>query len=314
MSVSIPSDPAPNGYVAFPYEKEVQDALTFFRTEAVSTDGWQLLGDKSGVKAEKKFIAGDSSPLPLVRGVGVIKNATPLQLLPIISLPGARVEWDARLEEGHVLEKYARRKQEFYSIQRGAFMVQQRDFVGVQETLLADDGTIEMYQTSIIDDQKAPASSGKTRGHLSVAGWLIKPVGADTEVTYVIKVDPKGSLPSWLVSAIMNESPLLIAKIREYFEGTGYPPLISQEVTSVVRFESFNHGKREWKAGLIGNAGDQFEIAVDGQRMYSNNSFKVSVEGAGKSGVTVTPNGDRVKVVVGPEAADKLFEIFICKN
>jgi hypothetical protein len=313
MSVSIPADPAPNGYVTFPYEKEAEEALKFFRSEATSTEGWQLIGEKSDVKSEKKFIQGDSSPVPLVRGVGIVKDATPLQLLPIVALPGARLQWDARLEEGHILEKYARRRQEFYTVQKGAFMVQPRDIVGVQDTIFGDDGSIELFQTSIVDDKKAPQVSGKTRATLTVAGWHIKPVGADTQLTYVVKVNPNGSLPSWLVNTIMNESPLLVSKVREYFEGTGYPPLLSNEATSVVRFETFNHDKREWRAGLIGKAGDKFSVVVDGNRFYSGTKYKVDVEGAGKDGVIVTLNDDHADVVVGEDAADKHFELIVSK-
>lgn len=126
-------------------------------------------------------------------------------------------------------------------------------------------------------------------------------------------VDPKGSLPTWLVNAIITESPQLVGKVREYYEGTGYLPLITDEATSVIRFETFDHGKREWRAGFIGKAGDAFEVVLDGARLYKKNGFKTVVEGAGKDGVTLTTEGDRVKVAVGEAAVEKPFEIIVRK-
>lgn len=126
-------------------------------------------------------------------------------------------------------------------------------------------------------------------------------------------VDPKGSLPTWLVNTIITESPQLVGKAREYYESNGYLPLVTEEATSVVRFETFNHAKREWKAGFIGKAGDAFEVILDGARLYKDNGFKAVVEGPGKDGVTITTEGDRLKVAVGEAAGDKLFEIIVSK-
>ena len=67
--------------------------------------------------------------------------------------------------------------------------VQARDLVGVQSVFTHDDGTIEVIQTGVPDDEKTPPVSGKTRATLTAGGWTLRPVndGADTEVTYLLK-------------------------------------------------------------------------------------------------------------------------------
>jgi len=44
MPIDIPADPAPQGYVTNPYEKEQAWALDYLKREALSTDGWIDIG------------------------------------------------------------------------------------------------------------------------------------------------------------------------------------------------------------------------------------------------------------------------------
>lgn len=137
MSFIFPDDPAPNGYVSNPYEKEQAAAYDYMKRECDSTDGWSSIGRhcviltahrisrsnhpvgiKNGVVMEKKTIAGDPSTIPLVRGKGLIKNFFPTKFYPLATLPGARIHWDARYLEGQALERYSRRSYKFYGVQK----------------------------------------------------------------------------------------------------------------------------------------------------------------------------------------------------
>jgi hypothetical protein len=51
----------------------------------------------------------------------------------------------------------------------------------------SQDGTIEVVQTSVPNDEKTPDVSGKVRGTLTAAGWILRPSGDDTDVTYLVK-------------------------------------------------------------------------------------------------------------------------------
>jgi hypothetical protein len=67
---------------------------------------------------EKKTIQDDSSNVPLVRGMGTVKNVQLMDLLPVVNLPGARKYWDSRFLEGDLLERYSRRAYKLYTVQK----------------------------------------------------------------------------------------------------------------------------------------------------------------------------------------------------
>lgn len=143
MSINIPDDPAPNGYVPFPFEAELEAAIEYFRTESVSKTDWEEIktgeqmsvedravgfihgafhgmnaDPKHGVLAQKK--KNDTAPIPLVRGCGIYKDTTPAQLLSVFTLGSVRLVFDDYTESVSVLQKYGQRLQKFYSVQKYA--------------------------------------------------------------------------------------------------------------------------------------------------------------------------------------------------
>lgn len=155
---------------------------------------------------EKKFVPGDSSAIPIVRGKGLVKSLSAAQLLSAVSQPSARHHWDARFASGGLLERYSRRAYKFYSVQKGVgFFVSERDIVGVQSIVLPDgdlENGFELVQTSVEGD---PENSGRVRATLTCAGWSVVTRGDDLEVTYVVKSESKGCtlvLLRWCIDII----------------------------------------------------------------------------------------------------------------
>jgi len=315
MSINIPDDPAPNGYVPFPFKAELEAAIEYFRTESVSKDDWEEIktDPKHGVLAQKK--KNDTGAIPLVRGCGIYKDTTPAQLLSIFTLVGVRLTFDDYTESINALQKYSQRHQKFYSVQKGRLFVQARDVVGAQTVLWNDDGSIEIIQTGVPDDGTTPPVSGKTRATLTVGGWALRPIndGADTEVTYLLKTDPNGSLPSWLVRAVIQDYPLLVSEARNFYIEFGFPPSLLDLISSVVKHEKYNHSKREWTATFIGKGGDEFKITVDDKRMY-HDGYTISVEGDGKDGVEYTTIGEIINFKVGDAADGKAFSVVVSRK
>lgn len=77
-----------------------------------------LLDNKQGVTYQKKYIPGDSSAIPIVRGLGLVEGFTPQQFLALITYTGVRTTWDARTEKAEVVRRFGRFLNEFYAIQR----------------------------------------------------------------------------------------------------------------------------------------------------------------------------------------------------
>ncbi|QRV82590.1 hypothetical protein RhiJN_10605 [Ceratobasidium sp. AG-Ba] len=293
--VQLPSDPAPDGYVSNPYTSEIDAALAYLHAEKESTDGWQDIDTKDGIIMEKKYIPGDSSAIPVVRGHGLVKSLSPAALLSAICQPSARHHWDSRFESGGLLERYARRTYKFYSVQKGVgIFVSQRDIVGVQSVVFPNgevENGFEVVQTSVSGD---PDNSGRVRATLTCAGWTVVPRGEDLEVSYVVKINPNGSIPSAVAAKVVQDIPLAIVNISNFIRSSGYPPYIaSSSITSQLRTETFNlENKRHEIKCIAGDQDEEIHIAVDPKPFGGN--WKVEVAG---NGVSVEKKDDNTAVV-----------------
>lgn len=308
MGVEVPSDPAPNGYVPNPHQEQIDTALAFLRAEKDDTNGWEDIDTKDGIIMDKKFVPGDSSAIPLVRGRGLIKGLSGAALLSAILQPSARHLWDARYESGSLLERYSRRSYKFYTVQKGVgWIVSERDIVGVQAVVFANEedpaGGYEVVQKSVEGDEE---NKGRVRANLC-AGWSVIPRGDDSEVAYVVKVNPNGSIPSAVVSKIVQDIPLAVVNITNFIRDKGVPPYISskdlksQLRTEVVNIESRNHVAKF----IAGDSEEQITFTVD-PKVFGGN-WQVGVSG---NGVAAEKQDDTTAVVKVPGGAGS-YEVTI---
>ncbi|ELU45072.1 START domain-containing protein [Rhizoctonia solani AG-1 IA] len=267
MGVEVPSDPAPNGYVSNPHQEKIDEALRYLRSEKQ--------GDtKDGIILEKKYVQGDSSAIPIVRGHGLVKDLSAQALLSTILQPSARHLWDERFASGALLERYGRRTYKFYSVQKGVgWLVSERDIVGVQHVQDGENGAFEVVQTSVEGD---PDNSGRVRATLTCAGWSVVPRGNDLEV-------------------IVQDIPLAVVNITNFIRNKGVPPYITnQDLKSQLRTEVVDVEKRHHEIRLIaGDTDEELKIAVD-PKLFGGN-WSVGVTG---DGVAAEKDGDNAVVKV----------------
>ena len=104
MSINIPSNPAPQGYITRPAEYtealERAQKLLDEETSPSAEDTWESDGERDGVTLHRKPNPENPSDVPLVKGRVLIENATPEQVLATVQLPGIRKKWDDRMEDG----------------------------------------------------------------------------------------------------------------------------------------------------------------------------------------------------------------------
>jgi hypothetical protein len=69
-----------------------------------------------------------------------------------------------------------------------------------------ENGTIYVY-TQSINDPEVPTVDGRVRSVVHVSGWIIEPLedGSKCKVTRVMQLDPKGSIPSFVVNAYIGK-------------------------------------------------------------------------------------------------------------
>ncbi|QRV96594.1 start domain-containing protein [Ceratobasidium sp. AG-Ba] len=306
--IVLPSDPAPDGYVPNPYTAEIDAALAYLHTEKDSEDGWELIDTKDGIVMEKKFVPGDNSAIPIVRGRGLVKSISPAMLLSTIRQPSARSHWDSRFASGGILERYGRRTYKFYSVQKGlSFLVSERDIVGVQH-IVCPQGEVEkgfeVVQTSVLGDSDNP---GRVRATLTCAGWSVVPRGPDLEVSYVIKINPNGSIPSGIAAKLVQDIPMSIVNIAGFIRSSGWPPYISSSsISSQLRTETFSLENRSHKIKFIaGSQEEEITVAVDPKPFGGD--WKVEVFG---NGVSVEKKDNNTAVIFVSAGSGK-FELNI---
>ncbi|KAF9509743.1 hypothetical protein BS47DRAFT_1487793 [Hydnum rufescens UP504] len=311
--MEIPTDPAPNGYFSNPYEDLRDKTLAKLKEFCGDQDGWTIMSStKADIITSKKQIPGDPSSIPLVKGQGALKGITPYQFYSVVALPGARQLWDDGFQQGTTVRRYSRRTFKFYSIQKGAFLVQPRDFVGFQEAIIEDDGTIYFFQASVPEDENTGPVKGRTRATLTISGWCIKPVHDGIDVTYVVKVNPNGSLPTALVKIVVTELPDVVRTAFAWCKGAGLMCHIKEiAIQSVVRDEIYDHTQRElYRLMLIGKAGDEFDIAVDDKVRYKK-GYTLTIKGEAQGDIEATESRDNVHIKIGVAADGKKFELVI---
>lgn len=308
MGVEVPSDPAPNGYVPNPHQAQIDAALAFLRAEKDNTEGWEDIDTKEGIIMDKKFVPGDSSAIPLVRGRGLVKGLTAAQLLSGILQPSARHLWDARYESGSLLERYSRRSYKFYTVQKGVgWIVSERDIVGVQAVVFANDedpaGGYEVVQKSVEGDEE---NKGRVRANLC-AGWSVVPRGDDLEVAYVVKVNPNGSIPTAVAAKIVQDIPAAVVNLCNFIRDKGVPPYISsKELKSQLRTELVNVEDKKHAIKLIaGDSEEEITITVD-PKLFGGN-WQVGVSG---NGVAAEKRDDTTAIVKVPAGAGQ-YEVTI---
>jgi len=311
-SMEVPADPAANGYwQPNPYTDTTNRLLNDLKAEFDSTEGWEPIGTKNGVAMEKK-IADKGSSIPMVRGKGIIEGVKPYHFYTIASHTGARQFWDPRFQAGYALKRFSRRAYKLYTIQKGVLFVQPRDFIAVQDSIFEDDGSIYVAQGSVPDDENTGPVNGRTRGTLHMAGWSIKPKGEGSELSYIVNVNPNGSIPTAIAASVVQAVPLSVPNAIEWCQKEGIISHIEQlEVNSVVRIETYSHeDAKKYRLGLIGKAGEEFDIFVDEEKKYVD-GYDINKIGEGIDAVDLTPSKNKVHVKIGEGADGKKFEIII---
>ncbi|KAG9049934.1 hypothetical protein FS837_008520 [Tulasnella sp. UAMH 9824] len=272
-----------SSYPDFPYQAEKDAALEYLRREAVSEDGWTTFDNKQGVTYQKKYVEGDPSAIPIVRGRGLVEGFTPQQFLALITYTGVRTTWDVRTEKAEVVKRFGRFLSEFYAIQRGiGWVVSPRDIVGCQDTIVSEDGSIERVQTSVEDSDRPPVS-GRVRATLTLAGWVL--------------INPNGYIPITIINnTVIPEIPGAISRASDVLHNKGYPPYISSDIKSLIRREDFDFDRRTFELDFLGKEGDTFQITFD-SKIYSQG---VAVEGGG-DGIEASTDDNKVTIKVEKE-------------
>lgn len=334
MTFDIPSSTRQDSYLTIPsqYEEALQKAKAQFETQndPSKESEWEDAGEREDVKLFRKTNPENAYDVPIVKGVTLVENATPSQVLAVIQQPGMRKKWDPRFDAANQLERYGPQKYLFYTYMKSpSYFVWARDIVGVQENIVSDNGDrITVIQTSVDADQyideAGSYSKSRTRATLEVSAWDIVKQGNDTKLEYVVKIHLNGSLPTSVVSMVATETPMCVGRVRDVYYQFGHLPYDAAQDEgdksagkSILVYSEFEDGdgteatsgEKRWTVWYQAQGEETIKLKYDNQRLYS--SLNIAVEGEGKDDVKASVDKDAgvVTVEVGEGAKGKQFSL-----
>eukprot|EP01115_Flamella_aegyptia_P014368 TRINITY_DN812_c0_g1_i1.p1 TRINITY_DN812_c0_g1~~TRINITY_DN812_c0_g1_i1.p1 ORF type:complete len:214 (+),score=65.86 TRINITY_DN812_c0_g1_i1:37-642(+) len=196
---------------------EIAEA-TFDDLESLSTndDGWEFVKEKDGVNIHLRQVEG--SPIVMMRGQIDIDCAAP-DCLVITEDLESRKDWDELFIEGKVIEEIDDTHQVLhFKFKAPSRLITNRDFLMARAVKTLDDGTILANHVSCEHDD-CPEQKGFVRGEIKASGYHFKPTGDNScKATYVVQIDPKGWIPTWLVNTVATKQPLILAKVKAVAE------------------------------------------------------------------------------------------------
>jgi len=188
-------------------------------SEEGEVNDWKFVHEKKGVKVWRKKPKGES--LYLMKGYGTIHM--PMETIKTLLLDfEEKARYDPMWITGERLEaSQTAADGTMYETLRMCFKspgpVTNRDFVvfGIAKTL--PDGTFVQVSKSITHPG-APEDRNYVRGELRASGFILKPIdgGKAANVIYIVGVDPKGSVPKFVVNLVSTKQPMNINTIKDY--------------------------------------------------------------------------------------------------
>ncbi len=173
--------------------------------------GWRHLYTKDGVRVEARDVPGRD--LPELRGVGII-DANIYEILAVLDDVPNHKTWVARLERSKVLKRPNALELWMYVRFDFPWPTSDRDsviHVRVSRTLTPHHEIVLRSDRSSFPG--ATEVDGVVRVPRSVAEARLRYIGPNkTHITYLVDIDPGGSLPRFLVRMLQKDLPLDILR------------------------------------------------------------------------------------------------------
>jgi START domain len=194
-----------------------------YRTQAVSlldavvpevlrlidkSDEWEDLGNDDQVQAYRIITPQG----PIVRATGLIKHSAE-EVVNFVLDNTKKKLWDEMLDESIILKDFGDGVKIMSEKFNLPWPVSDRDFVFAFKTYEKDDGFLIVAKSI---DIGVPERSGVVRGEVVSSAFYIRRVTPKlASVTYLVCVDPKGSIPSMIVNRTSSKQAGNVAKIRK---------------------------------------------------------------------------------------------------
>ena len=189
--------------------KEFKELATF------KENGWAFEEKEKNLNIYKRVVKG--APQPMM-GSSTTVSIEPKKLLSVLLNDAYMLE----IDDSKVARKTFKTEKiddssslhYIYQKGKGKLMVDPRDTVTCALVVETADEVL-MVATSV-EDKDHPPVKGTVRAEVLMQAWRLTRNGANTDVAFLIQFDPKGSIPSAMVSAGMKKAVGMIDKVVDY--------------------------------------------------------------------------------------------------
>ncbi len=175
---------------------------------------WEEVLKKDGIRVQRKKLGKDS--IFALKSVGVLK--APIESIITIFRDTKNAHlWAPGLKQRTLLKNISELEAVVYDIHEMPWPCQERDVVMFNTIkLLTSRKQIALISSSIENYKLDPKPGNKVRAELHYSYIGLTPISKnETFVEFFIHVDPKGSLPTWIVNNIVKTRPYSFLKAIE---------------------------------------------------------------------------------------------------
>jgi hypothetical protein len=203
------------------FESLCQKKLQALYSIKEDQEGWTetLYGvdGHTDIKIFSKQLPGNSVNVAKVYGTLPVSAKAVFDFLKVFDLQ-TQQKYDQDLLESQIIKEIVPGQISIvYAGYRAPFGVTNREFTVVRK-LIEDDNGKNVILSFSINYTDFPIKDGRVRAALLVSGWILEPLPEDSNkcmCTRIVYLDPKGSIPIFVVNMFVSKAGDPIARLRE---------------------------------------------------------------------------------------------------
>ncbi|MGV3587529.1 MAG: START domain-containing protein [Adhaeribacter sp.] len=176
-------------------------------------DNWELKKNENGIAVYTRGIANEK--LKEIRVICELPGTT-AGLISVLQNVSGHADWVYLTEKATLVKKLSPNSLVYYTTTDMPWPVTDRDLV-VEFSYQEIPGTKNLAIQAKSAEGYVPPKKGYVRVPYSLATWEVAPVAKDKiKIDYVFRVNPGGTIPSWLVNMAAATGPYnTFVKLRE---------------------------------------------------------------------------------------------------
>jgi ribosome-associated toxin RatA of RatAB toxin-antitoxin module len=173
-----------------------------FCNNALFAFEWEFSKEVDGIQIYTK--ATDNSKIAEFKGVTIVDSRIEVMGMVLRDIP-AYPQWMSGCMESRIIEKFDENNLITYYTQETPWLVQNRDVVIKATTQINWDKGLVVVNIQSIEDSRMPPTEKFVRMNEMRGEWRLEYIDRKhTKVTFILKLDPAGAIPSFLVNSGNN--------------------------------------------------------------------------------------------------------------